>query len=219
VTVTIELVGLCGAGKTTLAGKLAPLLARDTGNVIRPFSRPLPGGTNVLLAAAALASRTLYRCPSEALPLLLNRAGLRLFAKLGYRIAGLAYKSPEPSLISESGVLQPLISFDAQLNYAGLVVPLDAILRQLPQPDLVIRVDLSPEIAFERYRLRERAAGRPVEGSTAMFARALATIDSVCRHHESCGGTVVTFDSLVSDDRSIYALASTLKNFVNKSST
>ncbi len=207
-SVTIEMVGLCGAGKTTLAAKLAPHL-ESTG--LRLFSRPQPSGFAALSTAAYLAARMLGARPGKTTRLLADPTGRQLVAKLGYRMAGLKYKTAHPTLISESGVVQPIISFEAQNNYAAAPIPLNTIMSQLPCPEVLVRVDLAPEIAFERYSRRESVLGPKIEGTLDMFSRAHIMLDDVCRFHAEKHGKIIIFSSTTIDDDAVVMLAEKLR--------
>jgi thymidylate kinase len=214
-TITIELVGLCGAGKTTLAGKLSPFLA---GAGLRLFSRPQPSGAAALSAAGILAARMLGKRPRETASLLTSSAGRHFIAKLGYRVAGLRYKPAQATLISESGVVQPIISFEAQNNYAATAIPLDAILSEIPRPEILVRIDLAPEIAFERYCRRESAHTHRIEGTLETFSRAQEALDKICRFYTERQGQVIVFNSSAIDNNAVNMLVEKLRAATAQSS-
>lgn len=210
----VEMIGLSGAGKSTLASRLLPLLAGPEGDFVL-LSRPRVRGTAALLRTVMLVAATLRHSPGIGLALLSRSDGRRLALKLGHRVAGLETRDgSRPALIVESGLLQPLVFFGAQRSEPIVArSTLEVILAVLPLPDVVVRVNAPPAVAFSRYKTREELAGRRVQGSVDSFERAAMTVDSICVHMRREGKEVMTFDSAVPlDPAAIAELAERLRS-------
>jgi hypothetical protein len=197
----VEMIGLCGAGKTTLAEKLLPLIANSQeADAFDVVSRPAPSGYHALFAAGRLMLAASRHSPQTA-RFLLHGEGRGLALKLGYRLAGLSVRRlPRPTLVTESGILQPIISFEAQINHDGIYMPLEPFLTALPLPNAVIRVDAPAETAFARYKARQFKDGQPADGSIETFRRAVSALNAVCNYLTRHGGEVLQFSSIAPMD-------------------
>ena len=151
----IELFGLCGAGKTTITDGLAPILeTRERGSVVaRPIS---PGGIRTLQHAMWLALRAIIKQPSEVSRFLSHHQGRRLFLKLGLRLASMDIRNAcRRTLLIDSGILQPLVSYLVEQNIRKVTPPLRALIPVLPFPAATIYVRVNAEVAYRRYMSRQ----------------------------------------------------------------
>lgn len=160
----MEMFGLCGAGKTTAYLGLLQAIEEDA--TIEDFYQAMPlipERGRILLEIARFAQNLLLRSPGEFARLLAGPAGRWLLFKLGYRIAGLRSRGDVTQrFLKDSGVLQPLISFDVEHNLELLDINVKTILELLPLPSYAVYGRIAPEIAMKRYLLREEAQGRAV---------------------------------------------------------
>ena len=151
----IELYGLCGAGKSTITNSLIPYF--ETGcrglDVARPIS---PGGIRTISRAARLALRATIVDPVGVGRFLSHRQGNALFLKLGLRIASMEVRKARPrTLLVDSGILQPIVSYLIEMNIGKLNAPLRALLSIVPFPSAVVYVRVKPEVAYHRYLERQ----------------------------------------------------------------
>ena len=154
-----EMFGLCGAGKTTIAAGLAPLFQTEELrlDVARPIS---PGGIGTIYNALCLALRATVSDPVKVSQFLMHDQGRRLFLKLGLRTASMAMRKAYPrTLLIDSGVLQPLVSFVVEQNERKLEPPLRALMAVVPFPAAAIYVRVDPELAYRRYISRQTRSG------------------------------------------------------------
>jgi len=146
----IELFGLCGAGKSTITNSLLPYF--ETGcrgfDVARPIS---PDGVRTIVRAAGLALRAAFVNPADVCRLLAHRQGISLFLKLGLRLASMEVRKARPwTLLVDSGIVQPLVSYLVEQNVKKLNLPLRALMSTVPFPSAVIYVRVKPEVAYCR---------------------------------------------------------------------
>lgn len=150
----IEMFGLPGAGKTTLADGL-----RRGFPSVPLVETPTPSGFLTVRSILSLSVKLAFRCPMCLMRLTGRRDGRWLLAKLGYRMAG-GRRWPTHGIVVDSGVLQPLLSYAAE-NACKAVDIRDvlALLDALPLPNIVLYVAVPPEVAYERYLLRQEIEG------------------------------------------------------------
>lgn len=183
----IEMFGLCGAGKSTLARGC--LLVGESGQVgarLRPERPVKPSGWVTVAMAGLIAVSHGLRDPGGCARLLSSGAGRWLFLKLGYRVAGLHMRQDlDGCLLLDSGVLQPLVSFEVEYNLQLIEWNVERLARALPLPLYALYVRVEPEIAMQRYMDRERRQGRSVlmERIEDRFVRGFKTAE---RLHEIC---------------------------------
>lgn len=158
---SVEIFGLCGAGKTTLAKKLLLAVEPEEEHWLRPESPVTPSGWISVLMAGRIFIRLGLRHPSACVRLLSNATGRWFMLKLGYRIAGLRMRGDiAGSLLLDSGVLQPLVSFEVEYNSSFLQIDALDIIKTLPLPSCALYVRVEPGIAMQRYLDREKKYGR-----------------------------------------------------------
>ena len=155
----IELFGLCGAGKSTITNGLIPHF--ETGcsglDVARPIS---PGGVRTISRAAGLALRATIVDPVSVCRFLAHRQGTALFLKLGLRLASMEVRKARPrTLLVDSGIVQPLVSYLIEQNTSKLNIPLCALMSTVPFPSAVVYVRVKPEVAYRRYLERQSVFG------------------------------------------------------------
>lgn len=157
--VLIEVLGLPGAGKSTIMGRL-----EHERFDLPEFHKPIDLGITALLRKLVhLACRLALRNPSTLLRLSARADGRWLLSKLAYRWAGLD-KRVDGSLLLDSGLLQPLLSYAAE--YSDGVVHIEdviAVLSVLPLPKAIVYIDSGVETAYQRYCRRQQLTGRRAE--------------------------------------------------------
>lgn len=160
----MEMFGLCGAGKTTAYLELLRTIEEDAS--IQNFYQAMPlvpERWRILLEVGRFSQNLLLRSPGEFSRLLISSAGRWLMFKLGYRVAGLRFRGDVTRrFLKDSGILQPLISFDVEYNTELLDINMKAILELLPLPSYAVYGRIEPDIAMKRYVLREEAQGKTV---------------------------------------------------------
>lgn len=173
-TVLIEILGLPGAGKSTLMDRLAREQS-DLPELLKPID---PGGAAVLRKIARLVARMVLRNPASLLRLTLRADGRWLLSKLAYRWAGLGKRSGS-GLLLDSGLLQPLLSYAAEYSKRPVCVD-DALaaLHALPLPQAVVYLDSGTETAHRRYRQRQQRTGRQAE--TEVTPMGFAQAQEIC---------------------------------------
>ena len=180
---SVEMFGLCGAGKTTLARDLLLAAESDPAGVgFHPEDPVRPTGWVSVLMAGRYAVGYGLRDPGGGARLLGSPAGRWLFLKLGYRIAGLRMRGDlTGSLLLDSGVLQPLVSFDVEYNLPLIQWDVERLAKTLPLPSCALYVRVEPEVAMQRYLDRERKQGGtvPMERIEERFARGFRTAEQL----------------------------------------
>jgi len=174
----VELFGLCGSGKTTLARAMegSPTSTLWVEGPVKP------SGTSALLWTVRLVAGHLFGDPAGCLRLLRSPGGSWLHFKLGYRLAGLRMRGDLIGrLLLDSGVLQPLISFDVEYNLDLVPWDVDPLVRLLPLPSCALYVRVQPEVAMRRYLAREQAHGRtvPMKRVEDRFYRGFKTAENL----------------------------------------
>ena len=194
----VEIFGLCGAGKTSVAQKL--LLAVEPGAEpwLRPEGPVAPSGWISVLTAGRLFMTLGLRDPSACMRLLSNSAGRWLILKLGYRVAGLRKRGNiAGSLLLDSGVLQPLISFEVEYNLSFLQIDALGIIKNLPLPSCAIYVKVEPGVAMRRYLGREKENGRTIymRNIEMRFTKGFDMAERLYRACEDMGVNCVVYNN------------------------
>ena len=185
-TPVVEVLGHCGAGKTTMAEKVLPVLRKRLRHSVPPEMRPeVPSGWRTILLAASFGVRLLLRRPHVNAAFVARPLNWRLLMKLAYRTLGMRMRDlSNGAILLDAGVLQPFVSFQTEDSVSEKALPVADLLDLIPLPDAALFVDVDPETAQSRYVRRETACGRAIKGTAERFARAQATLDSlkVCLH-------------------------------------
>lgn len=168
----IEQLGLCGAGKTTFLNNLAPKIQSELNLKI---SYPVkPSSIRIILTLFKIVLIGLISEPIVFSKFILIAENWWLLKKIAYRHAGIVKRSNEDSILADSGILQPFISFEIEKNLSDTSIPIRCLLRGCPLPDIIINFHISPITAKERYELRGlRGEGQLIrENSENYFHRA-----------------------------------------------
>ena len=150
--VKVELLGLCGAGKTTflkgLTSKLDPDI--DLGlaySVIPSLSQRAISLMRILLTGFSIK-------PVSFSSFLMKRNNWWLIKKIAFRSAGIKLRADSNFILVDSGILQPFLSFEIEENTIDVNVPIHNLLSGCKLPDLLIVFNISPRIAMNRYEQR-----------------------------------------------------------------
>jgi len=148
----IELVGLCGAGKSTFISALSNRLpVKDCIELAHPI---VPNTIMTRIYILRILVLGLLTDPVTFLRFLSNSSNWWLIKKIAYRQAGISLREKKNSILVDSGILQPFISFEIEEKITFSVIPLKSLLRGLALPDLVLFFSIPPSIAKTRYELR-----------------------------------------------------------------
>lgn len=174
----IEVIGLCGAGKTTFFMEIVERFQNQGRLRLPPGVRPIPvSGYFVVCWSAWLAFSILCKKPASAVRFLARARNWHLVMKIAYRWLGLLKRNMrDGAFLVDSGVLQPIISFQVEENTSLDPVPLKEILASIPLPDIFIFINVPPPVAMERYMQREIAHNRPIKGTDVTFRNADSTL-------------------------------------------
>lgn len=168
----VELLGLCGAGKTTFLDALIPKLES---NVDFGLAYPVvPPKIQILFSLIRILWVGFFTEPINFARFIIIKNNWWLIKKIAYRFAGIRYRKKDSYILIDSGILQPFISFEIEENSSDFIVPIHSILNGCVLPDVVIIFDVSPSIAIERYKERGLSgAGKVIrENSGEHFNRA-----------------------------------------------
>ncbi len=161
----IEMYGLCGAGKTTILSTLIPILKNEALPWNVEVSLPIiPKAIDCHFEIMRLLLQALWQSPKHVASFLSAKKNWWLPQKLGYRSAGIKRcKKSQLTLLVDSGVLQPFVSFCVE-NYCLLrSFPFEALWSSLILPKYTIYVCLPPEVALDRYLKRESKSHRKLD--------------------------------------------------------
>ena len=194
----IELFGLCGVGKSTVLADLVPVLLDLGGPQAPSIELPLaPAASAYRVELLRLLMQAGLRAPLAIGRLLTAPAGGYLPRKLAYRIAGLRKrKSSGWSLLIDSSVLQPFVSFVVEENLKDLTIPLVALFAAVPKPACAVYVRATVDTALERYIARQttRGAAMTENGLKQRFRDGLAMCDWLCNACQEIGVPVLVLD-------------------------
>ena len=140
-------------------------------------------------------ARLAWQSPSDFLSWRRGQAGTSLVKKLAYRLAGIRTRCRlGPSLLIDSGLLQPFVSFAIEVNRERRCYPLDSLLRTLPMPTLAFYVKTFTEVAFSRYLDRGPLTAEPPEVLRERFDDGLGVCEWLLKGCEDNGTAVTVID-------------------------
>ncbi|MCM8530273.1 MAG: hypothetical protein NE330_03865 [Lentisphaeraceae bacterium] len=160
----IEIIGLCGAGKSHFLSKIEKKL--DAKIIL---SKPLSSdGLIYYKQVFLLFFKAFFMLRWKAAFYLTKPSSFWLRQKILFRQSTLK-KHLDKSILVDSGVLQPLISYEVEEKVNKKPFPLQDILELLPLPFLVIYLNVQPQLAYERYKMRHfQGQGRAPRNSDAL---------------------------------------------------
>lgn len=150
----LEIYGLCGSGKTTLQSCIEGS-KKDLLKISPPIS---VSRLRIIYYSLILYFKMFLSAPFGSRNYLLNRGYRRLLIKEGLRIAGIRERKKKGAyvtLLADSGVLMPIVSAVVEQNLYWDNKLIRLLLENLPLPEYVIFLDVTPEISRERYLYRE----------------------------------------------------------------
>jgi hypothetical protein len=155
----IELVGLCGAGKSTFIAALEDRLISD--EVIELDHPVIP---NLLFFAIYILKILLFGFATEPIvfsKFLSKRSNWWLVKKVAYRQAGMRLRGNKNYILVDCGTLQPFLSFEIEEKVTNSNVPIEPLLCGCKLPDIILFFHVSPFLAKNRYEIRgKRGQGR-----------------------------------------------------------
>ena len=150
--VKVELLGLCGAGKTTFLNAIIPMLKSNVDfDLTYPY---VPPKIQILLNVIRILWVGFFTEPIIFSRFIAKKNNWWLIKKIAYRSAGINCRKEDSAILIDSGILQPFISFEIEENSSDITVPIHPILNGCALPDVVIVFDVAPSIAIERYKQR-----------------------------------------------------------------
>jgi len=194
---SIEMFGLCGAGKTTILNDIDSFTSSDPDLDHIHVSLPvIPGTCQSILEAVIIQVKTFMMAPGKLIEFYIKNRNLWLPRKLGYRIAGLKNrKDVKMELLADGGVLQPFVSFCIEQEFEIETFPFDEYYSVLPVPWCAIYVKASPGEAMKRYIARERKIRetRLYKDTLAhRFENAYLICEKIARRRKAAGMKVIT---------------------------
>lgn len=170
----IELVGLCGAGKTTFITALNQGMSLDDEIILeKPV---IPDRATYLTTIIKILCSAWFSHPLRLVKFLSTGSNWWLLKKIAYRQAGLTVRSANDCILVDSGSLQPFLSFEIEEKLDDSIVPVEYLLCGCKLPDIVLFFHVSPQLAIDRYRMRgERGEGKKLRpNAVRYFDRAAA---------------------------------------------
>jgi thymidylate kinase len=148
----IELVGLCGAGKSTFISAVKnKLKGNDSLSLVYPVAQPLYLTRYYILE---ILMRAFIRDPVNTFVFFMRKSNWWLLKKLAYRAASNSERYEGNLIVVDSGVLQPFLSFEIEERTSESEVPLCTLLKSVSLPDVVIFFYIPSWQAKERYEYR-----------------------------------------------------------------
>lgn len=197
---SIEIFGLCGAGKTTISTTLIKVLSEQRCG-IPDFKVAYPqvvGWLPSRLLTSLLIMRLVRHDPKTVATLLSDKAGRWLLTKLGYRNACLQRRDSLPgTLLIDSGILQPFVSFEVEYNRNGIYYDIENLLRMMPLPEYAVYIRVSPLVAMKRYNERAKNAGLdvPLVTDASRFEAGYAISEKIYSFCRTLGVNIAVVDA------------------------
>ncbi len=150
--VKIELVGLCGAGKSTFIRALEDRLVCSSKialayPIVPTASRTLTYFIKTLVYGFLIE-------PVNFSQFLLKASNWWLLKKIAYRHASIGLREKENLILVDSGILQLFLSFEIEEKITNSETPLHSLLNGVPLPFAVVFFSVPPSKAKERYEQR-----------------------------------------------------------------
>jgi thymidylate kinase len=148
----VELLGLCGAGKTTF---LTALTSRLESNADLGLAYPLvPPISQTLVSLIRILWVGFFTEPITFARFIINKSNWWLVKKAAYRSAGIISRGNDNVILIDSGILQPFLSFEIEERLSNSIIPTKAILDGCVLPDLAIVFIVPSRLAMKRYEER-----------------------------------------------------------------
>ena len=148
----IELLGLCGSGKTTFLTALTSALESKTDlGLAHPLAPPI---SQIPIRLIRIFCIGLFTEPITFARFIINKSNWWLLKKVAYRSAGISSRGDDNVILIDSGILQPFLSFEIEERQSNSIIPIRAILEACVLPKLVIVFIVPPKIALKRYEQR-----------------------------------------------------------------
>jgi len=148
----IELLGLCGAGKTTFLTAIASGLESNTDlGLAHPLVPPI---SQILVGLIRILWVGFYTEPITFARFIINKSNWWLVKKVAYRSAGISSRGDDNFILIDSGILQPFLSFEIEERLSNSIIPTRAILEGCVLPELAIVFIVPPRLAMKRYEQR-----------------------------------------------------------------
>ena len=148
----IELLGLCGSGKTTFLTALTSVLESKTD---LGLAHPLvPPTSQIPIRLIKIFCIGLFTEPITFARFIINKSNWWLLKKVAYRSVGISSRGDDNVILIDSGILQPFLSFEIEERQSNSIIPIRAILEACVLPKLVIVFIVPPKIAMKRYEQR-----------------------------------------------------------------
>jgi thymidylate kinase len=187
----IEYFGLCGAGKTTIHNLIVQNL--EESKIISFEPKRVSSILHYLNALVILMKMMAYH-PMKTILFLRHFSNRWVFLKLGLRVASLkTRKFTGISILKDSGVLQPIVSFEIEENKTNDAAPVKELLDFVPLPDVAFFVRVDPDIAMSRYLERKCKMGYNSSKSVSLksFMKGEKAIDIMREKLEECGVNII----------------------------
>jgi len=205
----IELVGLCGAGKSTFISAARDMTVLPS---MLSFSYPVsPSAHMRIICMVRILSLFFFKDSLKCINFLKKKNNWWLLKKIAFRSAGILKRHNKRLILVDSGVLQPIVSFEIEENVSNSEIPLCLLLGCISLPDIILDFRIPPEQAKERYQLREsRDGGKKVrEDSEDHFKSAEKIKSKIVSFCSEKSITVIKIDATREFDRQYVSEKST----------
>ena len=145
----VELLGLCGAGKTTFINAITSMLKS---NADFDLTYPVvPPKIQIFLSMIRILWVGFFTEPIIFSRFIAKKNNRWLVNKIAYRSAGINCRKDRSVILIDSGILQPFISFEIEENSLDISVPIHPILNGCAS-DVVIVFEVAPSILEYKQR-------------------------------------------------------------------
>jgi thymidylate kinase len=148
----IELLGLCGAGKSSFLTALTSELESKTDlGLAQPLVTPISQMPVRLIRILWIG---LFTETITFVRFVINKSNWWLVKKVAYRSAAISFRGDDNVILVDSGILQPFLSFEIEERLSSSIIPITGILEGCVLPDLAIVFIVPPRLAMQRYEQR-----------------------------------------------------------------